>query len=65
VNTWQPINTAPNAEFVLITDGESIEVGRYIGGGWLSSDGLDFGYGEWDGKLTHWMPLPLLPKQDK
>ena len=60
---WQPIETAPkDGSLVLITDGTYIEVAKSYGYGWSSSDDLDFGYGNWDSRLTYWMPLPELPK---
>lgn len=60
---WQPIATAPEWEWVLITDGKSVEVGRRSSDGyWSAQGGLDFDYGRWDEELTHWMPLPELPK---
>jgi hypothetical protein len=31
-----------------------MEVAKNLGDGWVSSDGLDFGYGNWDQELTHW-----------
>lgn len=63
---WQPIDTAPkDGTFVLITDGETIEVARTLGSGWIASDGADFDYGRWDEHLTHWMPLPPAPTTDR
>lgn len=60
---WRPIETAPrDGTAVLVTDGEDCEVARNYGHGWFDSDGLDFAYGAWDAELTHWMPLPELPK---
>ena len=59
---WQSIETAPkDGTLVLITDGVNTEVAKNFGDDWISSDGLDFGYGNWDSRLTHWMPLPKLP----
>jgi len=62
MSAWQPIETAPtDGTFVLITDGDSIEIAHNLGNGWWTSAGLDFDYGKWDEYLTHWMPLPEFP----
>lgn len=59
---WQPIGTAPkDGTLVLVTDADIMEVAKNYGDGWMSGDGLDFGYGAWDDKLTHWMPRPEPP----
>jgi hypothetical protein len=60
MNNWQPINTAPKNEFVLIyakgwdhnTDG--IDIARLYGNNWLTTEGLN-------PRPTHWMPLPKAP----
>ncbi len=60
---WQPIETAPDGERVLVfSPGEELAVCEAIvdGGGRY----YDPVYLEWDGRgATHWMPLPEPPKE--
>jgi hypothetical protein len=59
-NPWQPIETAPrDGTPVLVTDGDTCEVAKCFGSGWLTNEGYDFEYGTWDVELTHWMPIPI------
>jgi Protein of unknown function (DUF551) len=58
---WQPIETAPENEMVLIWDGEHVYTASYEYKHemqtqvWLESN--DF----WISDVTHWMPLPEPP----
>lgn len=63
---WQPIETAPkgsgrypssSAPTLLLTDGDSIYMGFWNGRSWDDGDFFDD-----MGKMTHWQPLPDLPK---
>lgn len=49
----------PNFKVVLITDGECVDLGAWQGEGWAS----DFSYVDESEDVTHWMPLPKLPKE--
>jgi hypothetical protein len=52
-----------NDDKVLISDGRSIEFGHLGSTGW----NIHFKIGdciEYNGKLTHWMPLPEAPEKD-
>jgi hypothetical protein len=63
---WQPIETAPRDAPILVTDGKVIVVLKIdTGDDWPCPVG--FGGWEWGwefewGDLTHWMPLPELPR---
>lgn len=57
---WQPIETVPDRQPVLLTDGKHFGVGQsadlsVVGAGKIMFD--------WDRatKPTHWMPLPAPP----
>jgi hypothetical protein len=52
---WQPENTAPNDQYVLITNVKEICIGRLVNKMWVSL-GLPFAE-----DITHWMHLPYLP----
>lgn len=49
----------PFFKVVLITDGESVDLGARQRKGWAS----DFSYIEESEDITHWMPLPEPPKE--
>lgn len=49
----------PNFKVVLITDGECVDLGAWQGEEWAS----DFSYVDESEDVTHWMPLPKLPKE--
>jgi hypothetical protein len=48
----------PEGETALIyfLDG-TFYTARWLGGGWLDPDGLDFDYGRTDHEVTHWAPI--------
>lgn len=50
----------PNFKVVLITDGECVDLGAWQGEEWAS----DFSYVDESEDVTHWMPLPKLPKEN-
>lgn len=62
--TWQPIETAPEALWVLIaySDDDGLRectMASSYSGQWVSADG-------WVCQcVTHWMPLPQHPKENK
>lgn len=64
---WQPIETAPEDEFVLVwcPDFYCYEYGIAVLGGeeghWLTYEG-DY---ELESAPTHWMPLPKPPEEDE
>ena len=70
VSEWQPIETAPVNEFVLVffTRDHTMEVARRLISpdgedlGWWANDGLDF-YGA--DTPSHWMPLPAPPHREE
>ena len=49
----------PNFKVGLITDGECGDLGAWQGEEWAS----DFSYVDESEDVTHWMPLPKLPKE--
>ena len=51
----------PNFKVVLITDGECVDLGAWQGEEWAS----DFSYVDESEDVTHWMPLPKLPKENE
>lgn len=64
---WQPIDTAPKDQSVLLTDGVHVTYGAFCDDPrqywWLADegiDGLDFETFE----PTHWMPRPAPPPAD-
>lgn len=62
---WQPIETAPEDEYVLIArDGYPLTVAKNQGrGDWvLAACGSYASDGTPDGEPTHWMPLPAKPE---
>ncbi len=66
---WQPIETAPKDEYVLISGfrNEDPEQGRWVDAAilrvgkryWHASNGPEEGFND----PTHWMPLPEPPSQ--
>lgn len=69
---WKTIETAPVGVPMLVTDGKIVVAGvrgKLCGEPWLDPHGFggyewewEFGQGgEWTA-LTHWMPLPEVPK---
>ena len=67
--TWHPIKTAPKNTPILVTDGKVIVVVEctICGSGDKWPDSVGFGGHEWEwafewNDLTHWMPLPKLPR---
>ncbi len=70
MNQWQPIETAPKGDLIIVTGfcfGDKTK-GRFVSlavrgdpdgdgeGEWVDDDGLYLSY------LTHWAPLPAPPK---
>jgi hypothetical protein len=64
---WQPIETAPKDQDILVSDGDQI---------WLATWGEDYGWyaketdapslsADYLSSITDWMPLPELPKRMK
>lgn len=58
---WQPIETAPRGEYLLLSDGEDVEFGEY---GW--DEGEDerpvfIHDGPGIRGMSHWRPLPEPP----
>lgn len=64
-SAWLDIKTVkplplemPHDGKMLITDGKAVSVGRLVGNTWsILGLGMD--------KITHWMPLPMPPKNDQ
>lgn len=62
---WSPIETAPEGLPILVTDGEFIVVAQLDSTGWPDAVGFRGNQWDWDFEetaLTHWLPLPELPK---
>jgi len=67
---WKPIDSAPRRTPILVTDGQVVVVlerGSSAGDDW--PDPVGFGGYEWEWDfnwcdLTHWMPVPALPKTE-
>lgn len=62
---WQPIESAPRWEPILVTDGEVVYEAKFDG-----EECTDPFYNEWaevdrGGKITHWQPLPSSPKSEE
>ena len=55
MSKWQPIETAPTDQKILVTDGEMVWTAWSKGGMWWAVD-------DRSGPITHWMPLPEPPK---
>jgi hypothetical protein len=49
-----------NSGRVLVSDGAGVEFGRYLNGGWTDSD-----YNHEIDTVTHWMPFPALPEDER
>jgi hypothetical protein len=57
---WQPIETAPEDEFILLWDGSEVLYGTY---GWDEDERPVFFHdGPGYRNCTHWMPLPASPE---
>jgi hypothetical protein len=61
---WQPIDSAPELTWVIVTNGEYVAEAFYSKyyerrGGWVMMTGDDID------KVTHWQPLPTPPKELK
>lgn len=54
---WQPIETAPKGEVVLVYSSHGVDIAHF---GLLYEGWLDENYEDID--PTHWMPLPPPPK---
>lgn len=65
--TWQPIETAPKDESVLLLMDDEVFSGFYSDGGfWVFPYAGYHGCGccgDTNDQPTHWMPLPELPTQ--
>lgn len=61
---WQPIETAPKWEYVLVWDGEDVEMAQKNKTSWWTvQDAEDIEFGEeMDPQPTHWMPIPEGPQ---
>ena len=62
---WLPIETAPNYEAILVTNGIDVYEAQYDG-----EECKDPFYNEWEegvrgAKITHWQPLPTPPSLAK
>lgn len=70
MTNWQPIETAPkDGTRILIYDPTHyrdpiITIAEYRCGGWLGEDGGVYDCCSSEYEPTHWMPLPLPPKND-
>lgn len=49
------------ADAVLVTDGFLQHMAYFVGGGWRFAESGEIKEPMWY-RITHWMPLPLLPK---
>lgn len=63
---WQPIETAPHTEYILLClGGADWAIGHwnsaFTHGGWAPGDGDEKPFTL---EPTHWMPLPDLPSRD-
>ena len=54
MHDWQPIETAPQGQRVLVTDGEAVWVSWKDGNVWWTSDVAG-------GEKTHWVSFPEPP----
>jgi hypothetical protein len=65
LNSWQNIETAPDAEYVLVNIDISgtffTNIGKNIDGKWHTIDGSIW----LPGFVTHWMSLPSPPNSPK
>jgi len=57
MSEWKTIETVPDFQDVLISDGKRIAIGAFVAGRWMSQEGLPF-----VDPITHWMPLPNPPE---
>lgn len=61
MSEWQPIETAPKDITVLATDGTALYLVLWQDGEWVDiGDGS--GWTDDVEPLSHWMPLPALPR---
>ncbi len=65
VNEWQPIDTAPKDDYIVVTDGGFIAQAFWSGKCWM----MGFIEGNINVKVdlqpTHWMPLPEPPRAEQ
>jgi len=64
-NQWQPIDTAPKSDEILVTDGTAVAVGFWEdeiddpeSGRWMPGEWVPLGH---MGVITHWMHKPTPP----
>lgn len=65
MSEWQPIETAPDAETILVYVNDPLGKGVHFGCVYRYPDGTFYPraqglHGDW--KITHWMPLPEPPQ---
>ena len=61
---WQPIETAPKTEGVLLCDHHGCYVGRWITDSLIHKRDCWMIHGGSTVNPTHWMPLPPLPNAE-
>lgn len=65
--TWQPIETAPKGESILLLMDGEVFSGYYADGGYWAFPYADYHgcgcCGDFRDYPTHWMPLPELPTE--
>lgn len=76
MSEWQPIETAPKCELILVFDGKEISTARFVQVGPFEGNWIWTGcvQGEWtyrdeenwqiEPSPTYWMPLPEPPESE-
>ncbi len=65
MSEWQPIKTAPHDEYILVCCPHVIGGYTVFQGCWYHCDDSDEGWVDMSGNEispTHWMPIPVVPK---
>lgn len=66
MDVWQPIETIPSGERVLVWVATKLMYGVQFGSAYRHADGEivakpEGSQGNWSRDITHWMPLPAGP----